>query len=201
MFDARFQSVQSVFNLASIRRYQVGGFGVVLAREQQRLATQQVTTAAAVAYLVALGSEQSVDAAHSNVQLAERLLKLAVNQRLAGIAAGIDVARAEIRLANQRVQLAQAQTNLDTARLDLLRIVGGQTLSNCVTLTDRMCVTPNPNRDLEGAVKQALADRVEVAVAEQQLRIAENGARRRCGRMDALYQPLRRLRKQRAKAK
>jgi outer membrane protein TolC len=175
-FDARFELVQSVFNLASIRRYQAGGYGVVLAREQQRLSAQQITTATVVAYLAVLECEESVSAAQSNVQLAERLRTLAVNQQQAGIAAGIDVARAETRLANQRVQLAQAQTNLDTARLDLLRIIGGQPLSSHVTLTDRMRVPIEPERNMEDAVKQALTDRAEVAVAEQQLRIA--GAQR-----------------------
>jgi len=173
VFDARFQMVQSVFNLASIRRYQAGGVGVALARSQQQLAAQQVTTAASVAYLAVLESEQSVEAARSNVQLAERLLMLAVNQRQAGIAAGIDVARAETRLANEQVQLAQAQTNLETARLDLLRIVGGHPLSSQVTLSDRMRVTPEAEREAEEAVRQALSDRAEVAIAERQLRIAE----------------------------
>lgn len=173
VFDARFQMVQSVFNLASIRRYQAGGFGVDLARSQRQLAAQQVTTAASVAYLAVLESEQSVEAAQSNVQLAERLLTLAVNQRQAGIAAGIDVARAETRLANEQVQLARAQTNLDTARLDLLRIVGGHLLSSQVTLSGRMRVTPETERETEEAVRQALSDRAEVAIAEQQLRISE----------------------------
>jgi outer membrane protein TolC len=175
-FDARFQMVQSVFNLGSIRRYQAGSYGVALAREQQRLAVQQVTTVTAISYLTVLEAEQAVGAAQSNVQLAETLLALAKNQRQAGVAAGIDVARAETRLANQRVQLAQAQTNLDTARLDLLRIVGGvggQPLASRVTLRDQMRLTAEPSRDAGEAVKQALTDRAEVSVAEQELKIAE----------------------------
>jgi outer membrane protein TolC len=173
VFDARFQMVQSVFSLASIRRYQAGSSGVALARVQKQLAIQQVSAATSVAYLAVLESEQSVDAAQSNVQLAERLLRLAANQRQAGIAAGIDVARAETRLANEQVRLAQAQTNLDTARLELLRIVGGHPLSSWVTLSDKMRQAPEPDRDADGAVKQALTDRAEVAIAEQQLRISE----------------------------
>ncbi|MDR3719608.1 MAG: TolC family protein [Bryobacteraceae bacterium] len=184
-FDARFELVQSVFNLASIRRYQAGAYGVALAREAQRLSVQQVTTAAAVAYLAVLESEESVKAAQSNVQLAERLRDLAVHQKEAGVAAGIDVARAETRLANQQVQLAQARTNLDTARLELLRIIGGEPLSSQVTLSDRMRVAVDPERDMDGAVRQALADRAEVGVAEQQLRIA--GAQ--SGAAKAAYMP------------
>ena len=162
-FDARFQMVQSVFNLSSILRYQAGRSGVTLASEQQRLATQQVTTATAISYLAVLEAEQAVDAAQSNVQLAETLLALANNQRQAGVADGIDVARAETRLANQRVQLSQAQTNLDTTRLDLLRIVngvGGQPFADRVTLRDQMRLTAEPDRDAGEAVKQALIDRV-----------------------------------------
>ena len=175
-FDARFQMVQSVFNLSSILRYQAGGYGVTLAREQQRLAVQQVTTATAVSYLAVLEAEQAVGAAQANVQLAETLRAMAANQRDAGVANGIDVARAETRLANQRVQLSQAQTNLDTARLDLLRIVGGtngKSLAGRVTLSDQMRLTQEPDRSTDEAVKQALADRAEVSVAEQALKIAE----------------------------
>jgi outer membrane protein TolC len=175
-FDARIQMAQSVFNLASIRRYQAGSYGVVLAREQQRLASQQVTTATAISYLAVLEAEQAVSAAQSNVQLAETLLALANSQKQAGVAAGIDVARAETRLANQRVQLAQAQTTLDSVRLDLLRIVGGvngQPFASRVTLRDRMRLTVEPSRDAGEAVKQALADRAEVSVAEKELKIAE----------------------------
>jgi outer membrane protein TolC len=149
---------------------------VTLAREQQRLAVQQVTTATAVSYLAVLEAEQAVSAAQSNVQLAETLLSLANNQKSAGVAAGIDVARAETRLASQHVQLAQAQTTLDSARLDLLRIVGGvngQSLASRVTLSDPMRFTAEPGRDASAAVTQALTDRAEVSVAEQALKIAE----------------------------
>jgi outer membrane protein TolC len=175
-FDARFQMTQSVFNLSSILRYRAGSAGVALAREQQRLAVQQVTTATAISYLTVLEAEQAVDAAQSNVELAETLRALAVNQRDEGVANGIDVARAETRLANQRVQLSQAQTNLDTARLDLLRIVdgvGGQSLTSHVMLRDRMRLTAEPDRNADEAVKQALTDRAEVSIAEQALKIAE----------------------------
>ena len=109
-FDARFTLVQNVFSLAAVRRYQSAGLGVALARAGERLAVEQVTTAAAMAYVMALCGEQGVSAAQANVELAERLLELARNQKTAGLAAGLDVVRAETRLANQRVALAQART-------------------------------------------------------------------------------------------
>jgi outer membrane protein TolC len=175
-FDARFQMVQSVFNLAFIRRYQAGSHGVELARERQRLATQMVTAATAISYLSVLQNEQAVSAAQSNVQLAETLLALAVNQKSTGVGAGIDVARAETRLASQRVHLAQAQTFLDNARLDFLRIVkgaSGQPFPGQFILSDRMRFAVEPTGDTVEAIKQALADRVEISIAEQELQIAK----------------------------
>jgi outer membrane protein TolC len=171
-FDARFQVVQSLFNLASIRRYQATRYGVQLAEQQRRLAEQQVTTATALAYIELLETGQSVAAAEANVQLARQLLDLATNQRNAGIATGLDVARAETRLAGQQVQLAQARTNLDTARLNLLRITGSP-LGAQLSPADAMRFEPQPPPEAGEAVRQALGDRLELSVASAQLRITE----------------------------
>jgi outer membrane protein len=171
-FDARISVVQSVFDLSAIRRYQAGNKGVELAGEEKRLASQQVTASAIVSYLAVLEGEQSLAAAKSNFQLAERLLTLALSQRDSGVATGVDVARSETSLANQRVQLAQAQTNLDTALLNLLRVIG-LPLATELVLEDRMRFGPGSVIDSDQAIVKALADRAEMKIAEQQVRIAE----------------------------
>ena len=171
VFDARIHLTQSIFNLAAIRQYQAGKYGVDLANERQRFATQQVMTAAALAYVGLLASEEAVNNASANLQLAKRLLDLATSQRNAGLATGLDVARAETRLANQQVQLAQTQTDRDTARLDLLRVVG-LPLSTNLTLTDPMKFTPAEHVETGATLQSALAERSDLKVAEQQLKIA-----------------------------
>jgi outer membrane protein TolC len=171
VFDARVRLTQSIFNLAAIRHYQAGKYGVDLAGEQQRFATQQVMTAAALSYVGLLASEEAVANANANLQLAQRLLDLATNQRNAGLATGLDVARAETRLANQQVQLAQAQTDRDTARLDLLRVVG-LPLGTKLSLADPLKFTPADRVEGGPAVQSALAERSDLKVAEQQLKIA-----------------------------
>jgi outer membrane protein TolC len=171
-FDARFEMVQSLFNLASIRRYQATRYGVQLAEQQRRLAEQQVATATTLAYIELLTAGQSVAAAEANVQLARQLLDLATNQRNAGIATGLDVARAETRLASQQVQLAQARTNLDTARLNLLRMIGSPLYAQ-LSPADAMRFDPQPPPEPAQAIRQALAGRLELSVASEQLRIAE----------------------------
>ena len=175
-FDARFQLFQNVFNLAAIRRYQAGGQGVLLADHQQRLAVQQVTTAASLAYVMFLEGRDDMEAAEANVRLAQRLLDLANNQKSAGVATGLDVARSETRLANQQVLLAQARTDLDTARLNLLRVIGAP-LSTDLKPAEAMRFQPETIPDAAGAVQKALADRIEVQVADDQMRIAETQRR------------------------
>jgi outer membrane protein TolC len=171
-FDARIRMVQSLFNLASIRRYQAARYGVQLAEQQRRLAEQQVTTATTLAYIALLDAGQSVAAAEANVQLARQLLDLAANQRNAGIATGLDVARAETHLASQQVQLAEVRTNLDTARLNLLRTIGAPLYAQ-LSPADAMRFEPQPPPEAGEAIRQALGSRLELSVASEQLRIAE----------------------------
>lgn len=170
-FDARLQLVQSVFDLASIWRYRAGGLGVSLAEDQERLVRQQVITSAALGYIQVSEAEQGVQTAEANLQLARRLLELAESQREKGIATGLDVARARTRLANQEVQLSQAQTLRDTARINLLRIVGAS-LSADLALSDALSFNPVRAPEPEVAIEQAIADRPELRIAERQARLA-----------------------------
>jgi outer membrane protein TolC len=114
-----------------------------------------------------------VEAAQANVQLAERLLQLARSQRQAGVAAGIDVARAETRLANQQVQLAQARTQLDTAQLELLRLIGAP-LSERPALSGKLEAKPEPARNVDASIQAALKERADASVAAAALGIADS---------------------------
>src|SRR5215510_10732750 len=123
-FDARFQFAQSVFNLSSIRNFQAAQAGARLADLQEKLAREQVASLASLAYLNALRSQSEVGTAQANLNLAKSLLTLANNQKNAGVATGVDVTRAETRVADQETRLAQAKTAGQTAMLNLLRVAG-----------------------------------------------------------------------------
>src|SRR5215831_21011298 len=123
-FDARFQFAQSVFSLSSIRDFQSAQVGARLAGLQEKLAREQVASLASLAYLDALRSQSDVGTAQANLNLAKTLLTLANNQKNAGVATGVDVTRAETRVADQETRLAQAETAEQTAMLNLLRVAG-----------------------------------------------------------------------------
>lgn len=166
-FDARVQLAQTIFDLSAIRNYQAGRAGVRVAELQEGVAREQVASGTGLIYLEALRADASVVAAQANVELAQALLKIAQDQRNAGVATGVDVTRAETRLAEQQFGLAQAQTTSEQARLNLQRVVG-LPLGSPLTLTEQLRFTEEPLPAVETAVAQASHDRREVQVAEEQ---------------------------------
>jgi len=108
-FDARARFQQTIFNLSVLRNYQAGRAGVRAAQYEEDIAREQVATATALAYLENMRADRSVSAAQANVTLGEALLKLAIDQREVGVATGVDVTRAETRLAQEEVRLSRAK--------------------------------------------------------------------------------------------
>ena len=116
VFDARFQFVQSLLNLRSLREYQAARIGTDIAATEEKLAREQVAASAALRYLDTLRTQRAVETARANLELAQNLLILAQNQKTAGVATGVDVTRAQTRVADQEVRLAQAQTEARARR-------------------------------------------------------------------------------------
>lgn len=169
-FDARLFLTQRVFDLSAIKNYQAGKAGVRVAELGEALAREQVASRTGLSYLEALRADRAVVAAQANVELAQALLQLAQDQRNAGVATGVDVTRAQTRLAEQQVGLAQAQTDSEQARLNLQRIVG-LPLGGPLTLTDRLQFVDEPLPSVDTAVTEAAHDRREIQVAEEENRV------------------------------
>jgi outer membrane protein len=169
-FDARLLLSQKVFDLSAIRNYQAGKAGVRVAELGEALAREQVASRAGLTYLEALRADRAVVAAQANVELAQALLQLAQDQRNAGVATGVDVTRAQTRLAEQQVGLAQAQTDSEQARLNLQRLIG-LPLGSPLTLTDQLRFVDEPLPSVDTAVTQAAHDRREIQVAEEENKV------------------------------
>jgi outer membrane protein len=171
-FDARLFVSQRIFDLSAIRNYQAGKAGVRVAELNEALAREQVASSTGLFYLEALRADRAVVAAQANVELAQALLQLARDQRNAGVATGVDVIRAQTRLAEQQVGLAQAQTDSEQARLNLQRLIG-LPLGSALTLTDPLRFVEDPLPSVDTAVAQAARDRREIQVAEEENRVSQ----------------------------
>jgi outer membrane protein len=182
-FDARVRLQQTIFSLSAIRYYQAGRAGVRVAEMQEQLAREQVAIFTALTYLETLRSDRALLAANADVDLAQALLVLAQDQRTAGVATGVDVTRAETRLAQQQFRLTQSQTAVEEARLQLQRVVG-LPLGSTFTLTDEMRFINEVLPSIDSAVTQAEQDRPEVRIAAAQVDLLDY--QRRAARAELL---------------
>ncbi len=171
-FDSRIKLVQSLINTSATLYARSGREGVRLARLGEQLAAEQVASAVETAYVTLLRARRAVIDARANVSLADSLLVLATRQRDAGIATGLDVTRADTRLSQERVRLAQARTMAQQAELYLEHLTG-ISLDRHLVLTDPLVAQREPTPPLKAALVQARRQRAELMVARQQLAISK----------------------------
>lgn len=122
VFDARLKLSQHILDLSAWATLAGADQAVQVAQAQARQNREQIASNVALAYIDVLAREEAQAAADADLALAQDLLVLAQDQRTAGVASGIDVARSETVVAQDRYSVAQAQTQLAEARLRLQRL-------------------------------------------------------------------------------
>jgi outer membrane protein TolC len=156
--DARFSGTQSVFDFASIRRYQASKVGVRAAKSDVDGTEEQVAAQVARAYLATIRADADVEAANANVALSEAVQRQAENQKNAGTGTGIEITRAKVQLANDHQRLLVAENTRRAAGLQLSRAMGLR-LDTELILTDKLGYVPVDAVTLEAAKAEALKDR------------------------------------------
>jgi outer membrane protein TolC len=156
--DARVSGSQSVFDFASIRRFQASKVAVSAAKADVNGTEEQVAAQVARAYLATIKADADVETAKANIALSEAVQKQAENQKNAGTGTGIEITRARVQLANDRQRLLVADNARRAAGLQLLRAMGLR-LDAELVLTDKLAYAPVDAVTLEAAQAQALKER------------------------------------------
>jgi outer membrane protein TolC len=116
-------------------------------------------------YLQTEADAARVESAKAQVSTAEALVRLAEDQKGAGLVAGIDVVRQQVQLQSARARLIVAQNAFEKRKLSLARAIGlaaGQEFS----LSDSTAFTPAPPMTIEDAVSVAAANREDLKAAQ-----------------------------------
>ncbi len=181
VFDARLRLAQTVFDWSKILARRSAALATDATLAEAALAREQIASRVAIGYIEVLRSEQSVSAANSDLDLAQELLRLARDQQSAGVANGVDVARADTAVARDQFAVSQAQTGLDRARLSLQRLLNlpqGQPLQlmdadapAIAASMDAATTTIDP-AVTDSALHTAQDRRQEKRLAQRQLEIA-----------------------------
>lgn len=164
--DARVSATQSIFDFASIRRYQASKVGVTAAKSDVNGAEEQVAAQVARAYLAAIKADADVETAKANIALSEAVQKQAENQKNAGTGTGIEITRARVQLANDRQRLLVAENARRATALQLSRAMGLR-LDAELILTDKLGYVPVDAVTLEAAKSQALKERPDYQAQQE----------------------------------
>jgi outer membrane protein len=171
VFDARATVSQSLFDLSAIRRFQAARSAVRAARSDRAGADESVMGDVTRDYLLAWQAQSRVETVRASVQLAEALLKLSEDQKLAGMGTGIEVTRARVQLANERQRLLVAENQFRAAELRLLKAIG-------LPLDTRLQLTESFGHESLGiGVEEALAKAAKSRADLQAQRQREETAR------------------------
>ncbi len=142
------------------------------------LSSSEVTVLAQTrnAYWELVYARQAVEAAQQSLELATKLVGDNRARVEIGTMAPIDVVQAQAEEANRRQQLVTAEATLRNNELALKRLIVSGTDDELWRATivpvDRPTVTAQP-MDLEGAVRNALSQRTDLAVTKKNLEASD----------------------------
>jgi outer membrane protein TolC len=158
--------------VSAIYAARAGAAGVKAAELDVRDARDTVVLVIANLYLETVSAAARVEAAQAASATADALFGLATDLKQAGLAAGIDLLRAQVEQQSERQRLIAAENDVAKAKLQLARVIGlppGQD----VTLTDTMPYAPLEGVTLDHALQRAYANRSDYLAAQQLLAAAE----------------------------
>ena len=172
VFDARLFVSQALVDLAAINDHRAEAHNVAAARHDYRSARDTVVLVAANLYLQSLAAAARADTARAQLETAQALLGQAQDLRQSGIVAGLDVVRAEVRLAADRQRATAARNDYEKTKLQLARVIG-LPIGQEFTLSDDLPEVPVPELSLQDALALAYRDRPDFLAAQERVSAAE----------------------------
>jgi outer membrane protein len=174
--DGRASFSQSLFSLSLIERWRASRSALQVAELDSATTENDTVAKVALTYFEVLRNQQTLDARSANVGLYEDLVTFIKNRLTGGMATGLDAARLETQLENERQRLELAKGEVDRAKLTLLNLLGiGYDLT--LQLTDDMNAYDGQLPPLERALEAAHTDRPELKAQLQRIRTAELSVR------------------------
>jgi outer membrane protein TolC len=172
IFDARANLTQNIFSLSLIDRWRASRTALKVAEFESETTRLDTMAEAGLAYMEVLRAQETAKAREANVKLFEELTELARNRRGGGMATGLDTARAEAQLENERQHLAMARNQVEQYKLSLINALG-VSFDVRLTLTDEFKIDAGvPSSQME-ALAAALEQRIEIKAQHQRIRTAE----------------------------
>jgi outer membrane protein TolC len=172
LLDVRAYGSMPVYDLHALNDLRAERHNVAAAAHTYQSARELVVLVSANAYLQALAASARADSARAQLQTAQALFDQATDLRQNGLAAGIEVLRAQVELDQERQRVTATQNDFEKAKLQLARVIG-LPLGQAITLQTTLPDVPIPDLTLDSALEQAYRLRPDYLAALERVKAAE----------------------------
>jgi outer membrane protein TolC len=176
-FDFRAAKLQqTVFDLVSIENLHSASANLKASVSAAKNARDLIVLAVGGSYLRIIATKARIDAAAAQVATSKAVYKQADDRYAAGLAPRIDATRSKVQLQTEMQRLRSLQSDLETQKLALARIIGLAT-GQMYDVADENRYAPLDGFDLSVALKRALDQRSDLQSAASSVHAAESAVK------------------------
>ena len=169
--DTRGTLSQSLFSWSLIERWRASRAALAVSEGEADTTKNDTMATVALNYMEVLRNYETAEARTANVELYKELVAFIKNRQSGGMATGLDTARLETQLENERQRLELAKSDIERTKLILINALGINFDLNLV-LTDQLKVPEEPVPTQDSAMEVALNNRPEMKAQEQRVRVS-----------------------------
>jgi outer membrane protein len=161
IFDARVNGSQNVVSVSLIQRWRASRENLHIAEFESEAKKFDTMASVALAYMEGLKAMGMVKMRETNQQIMSELLSLVKQRQKSGVATGMDIARLDAQLANEKQLAASSRYDVQHAKLDLMNLLN-LPYDTPLALQDGFKTEVYEQQEPQAAVEEALANRPEV---------------------------------------
>ena len=169
--DARGSLSQSLFSWSLIERWRASRAALAVSEGEADTTKNDTMATVALNYMEVLRNYETAAARTANVELYKELVSFIKSRQSGGMATGLDTARLETQLENERQRLELAKSDIERTKLILINALGINFDLNLL-LTDELKVPEEPVPTQDSAMEVALTNRPEMKAQEQRVRVS-----------------------------
>ncbi|HET9839657.1 MAG TPA: TolC family protein [Candidatus Angelobacter sp.] len=172
VFDAHANMSETLLDFNALNKVRAASENEKAAKFGVQDARELVVLVVGNEYLLTLANAARLDTAKAQLTTAQTIFDQTTDLKKAGVAAGIDVLRAQVQLQTQQQRVLAAENQYERQKMQLARTIG-LPVSQQFQLTDTIPYAPLSAMDLDQALAQAYKQRPEFLAAESRTRAAE----------------------------
>jgi outer membrane protein TolC len=172
VFDARASMNDTVLDFTAMNRVRSAAENEKVARFTVQDARELVVLAVGNEYLITLASAARLETAKAQLTTDQTIFQQTTDMKKAGVAAGIDVLRAQVQMQSQQQRVLASRNQYERQKMVLARLIG-LPVSQAFELTDSVPYAPLPQMNFEESLARAYVRRPEYLAAEARVRVAE----------------------------